>query len=101
MFSTTTVPRSDFILSAHGRPTASLTPPGVNGITSRIGRSGYLACAEAAPGASVRAARAARPRVRTSRRFILPTPISVELQSDRFDHRRPERDLFGEPLRRL
>src|SRR5262249_33086130 len=40
--STTTVPSTDFIFSAQGRPTASYPPPGGKGITSRIGRSGYL-----------------------------------------------------------
>jgi len=40
MFSTTTVPSSDFIMFAHGRATVSNAPPGGNGTTSRIGRSG-------------------------------------------------------------
>src|SRR5262249_62191113 len=39
-FSPTTVPSTYFIFSAHGRPTASYPPPGGDGMTSRIGRSG-------------------------------------------------------------
>src|SRR5215203_2421056 len=124
MFSTTTVPSSDFILSAHGRPTASLTPPGVNGITSRIGRSGYRDCARALRGNKARAPTAAIPSASRSRRFIgsfsavvgrrRPSsnessgvalhpdrPFSLELQLDRLDHRSPFGDLVFELAPRL
>ena len=40
LFSTTTVPMRDFIFSAHRRPATSVAPPGANGTTSLIGRSG-------------------------------------------------------------
>ena len=39
-FSVTTVPSSGFIRSAHSRPTTSVAPPGENGTTSRMLRSG-------------------------------------------------------------
>ena len=39
-FSTTIVPRSGLIFSAHGRAIASYPPPGGKGTTSRIGRVG-------------------------------------------------------------
>src|ERR1700730_13193555 len=64
-----TAPNGAFTRSAHRRATASLTPPGTNGTTSLIGRSGYLAWARAR-GITAPAHSAAAPRVRTSRRFI-------------------------------
>src|SRR5262249_55928605 len=39
-FSVTTVPRNGFIFSAHSRPTTSVAPPGENGTTSLMARSG-------------------------------------------------------------
>ncbi len=39
-FSVTTVPSSVFIFSAHSRPTTSVAPPGENGTTSLMIRSG-------------------------------------------------------------
>jgi hypothetical protein len=39
-FSVTTVPSTGFILSAHNRPTTSVAPPGENGTTSLMARSG-------------------------------------------------------------
>jgi hypothetical protein len=40
LFSTTTVPSTDFIFSDHSRAATSVAPPGENGTISRIGRSG-------------------------------------------------------------
>src|SRR5262249_32287880 len=110
MFSTTTVPRSDFILSAQGRPTASFTPPVVNGITSRIGRSGYFDWARRRRGSAC-ANSVARPSANTSRRRIVHSPCvfvsrhrpkpSVKLQSDALDHWRPAGDFLIDKTPRL
>src|SRR5215472_2744708 len=77
-FSTTTVPRSGFIFSAHGRPTASYPPPGGKGTMSRIGRSGYVLCAKATR-TPVWVETAANPRARRSRLLMA---LSIANPSD-------------------
>ena len=59
-----------FILSAHGRPTASFTPPGGNGMTRRIGRSGYLVCANARGCSQRRRVAAGQPTAGRADRFF-------------------------------
>ena len=62
--------------SGSAGPTASYTPPGGNGMTSRIGRSGYFDCAAAGRSAIGRAARLNASR---SRRRIGGSSLSLAL----------------------
>src|ERR1041385_4474524 len=85
MFSTTTVPSSGFILSAHGRPMASNAPPGANGTTSRMVRVGYgcaIAPRETADSVAPPAAR--RRKVRRGIFMVVSTGLrdAADIQPD-------------------
>src|SRR5712691_2520325 len=98
-------PIASLIFCPTMRATTSTPPPGANGIRSRIGRLGYLACAAAssAPTARSRAQRSAHTMVLIGGNGLLPGAVSGHYTGTRGGGLNPRAagDLIGANFRAL